>query len=330
MIVREATREDVAQIIGLLRISLGEELIPKSEAYWHWKHESNPFGKSPVLVIEDNGKLVGVRAFMLWKWRWKELHFSALRAVDTATHPDTQGKGIFRKLTLQLADACRAAGHSFIFNTPNNVSRPGYLSMGWSLVGRHPVRVSPTFRMLLAITGIRKSSWNPDTLTEYLVGPLELYRKPLEELVRAQALETRDRLTTDLSVDYLKWRYADVPVTRYYWLNDFDQDATYCVFFRPKVTPYGLEARIVDVVADPDRVARRRLLDQLSLLRRKFDFLSVAGAPPSINRLLYRCGFSPSLSVGPRVTARNLNLENSTFLLNFGQWKPTLGDLELF
>ncbi len=67
-----------------------------------------------------------------------------MRAVDTATDPDFQGAGIFRRLTLHALDALPALGVEFVFNTPNDKSLPGYLKIGWKVIGRAPVRVMPT------------------------------------------------------------------------------------------------------------------------------------------------------------------------------------------
>src|SRR5688572_23337100 len=106
MDIREATDSDIPEIIALLKISLGESLMPKSERYWRWKHIENPFGRSPVILCWDEGKLVGVRAFMRWEWISEGQLYRAVRAVDTATHPDYQGKGIFKKLTLSLVESC--------------------------------------------------------------------------------------------------------------------------------------------------------------------------------------------------------------------------------
>jgi hypothetical protein len=53
-------------MIGLLKKSLGEGLIPKSEALWNWKHEQNPFGASFVLLAEEllcNGNGSGTAMF---------------------------------------------------------------------------------------------------------------------------------------------------------------------------------------------------------------------------------------------------------------------------
>ena len=68
----------------------------------------------------------------------------AVRAVDTATDPDYQGRGLFTRLTLQAIDELRAEGVDFVFNTPNDQSRPGYLKMGWQVVGTLPTHVRPT------------------------------------------------------------------------------------------------------------------------------------------------------------------------------------------
>src|SRR5688500_14713579 len=102
MEIREATLTDIPDIVSLLRISLGEKLLPKSEDYWRWKHINNPFGTSPVIIAKADGQIVGVRAFMRWAWESKSGRLEAVRAVDTATHPLHQGKGIFSKLTKGL------------------------------------------------------------------------------------------------------------------------------------------------------------------------------------------------------------------------------------
>ena len=63
-----------------------------------------------------------------------------LRAVDTATHPDHRGIGIFSMLTDQALHELRGQAE-LVFNTPNGRSLPGYLKMGWRTVGRIPVAV---------------------------------------------------------------------------------------------------------------------------------------------------------------------------------------------
>ena len=118
--IRKASGEDVAAIVSLLRLSLGEALMPKSEAFWKWKHCDNPFGASPVLLAFENNELIGVRAFMRWEWTRNGKTVKAVRAVDTATHPRHQGKGVFKKLTLSLLNEHKNSDICFVFNTPNH------------------------------------------------------------------------------------------------------------------------------------------------------------------------------------------------------------------
>ena len=143
MEIKHSQHSDLSEIINLLKSSLGEGLIPKSEAYYIWKHEKNPFGKSKVLLAKENGKIVGVRAFMKWQWENQSTSITAVRAVDTATDPAFQGKGIFKKLTLQAVDECKSENAGFVFNTPNTISIQGYLKMGWFSIGKMPLLIGP-------------------------------------------------------------------------------------------------------------------------------------------------------------------------------------------
>jgi predicted N-acetyltransferase YhbS len=68
----------------------------------------NPAGSSFVLVAEEDSKLVGLRIFMLWDIQIGGTTYKALRPVDTAVHKDYQGKGLFKKLTLQGLEMFRS------------------------------------------------------------------------------------------------------------------------------------------------------------------------------------------------------------------------------
>src|SRR4051812_2685130 len=100
MIVRPSTSADIPEIIDLLKKSLGETVTLKTENFFLWKHAQNPFGSSKILLAIEDEKIIGIRAFMYWNWVSDKQVISAVRAVDTATDPDFQGKGIFKKLTM--------------------------------------------------------------------------------------------------------------------------------------------------------------------------------------------------------------------------------------
>src|SRR5207247_2560043 len=108
--------------------------------FFRWKHVDNPFGRSFMLVAEAEERILGLRAFMRWRFAAGGREVGAVRAVDTATHPDFQGRGIFSLLTRAALDSL-PADVGFVFNTPNEKSGPGYLKMGWHEVGRIPIAI---------------------------------------------------------------------------------------------------------------------------------------------------------------------------------------------
>ena len=330
MTIRAATENDVPAIVELLKLSLGENLLPKSEAFWNWKHNQNPFGKSPVLLMEDAAKLVGVRAFMPWIWTKDGMHFKAIRAVDTATHPEYQGKGIFKKLTLQLVNESKKNDFDFIFNTPNESSMPGYLKMGWTTAGKLGLRIRPSIPVIFNLIGLSKSPHDERALETYDAKKIVMYSEALKRLIDINRMQRTSFLETEMSIEHLIWRYVSIPIHRYYCLHDLEDKQSFCLFFRPKQTKFGMEGRITDMLIDFDKFSVKEFINKVKNPFEKFDFMSIVGGNQKVNPVLNKLLFLPNLNIGPTVTTRNLNLENSQILLNFALWKPTLGDLELF
>lgn len=325
MEVRQAKEEDIPHIVNLLKVSLGETLMPKSEQFWRWKHIDNPFGESPVLVCWENGVLIGVRAFMRWEWIMNGRIFRTVRAVDTATHPDHQGKGIFRKLTLSLVDKCEKEGVDFVFNTPNLKSKPGYLKMGWTEAGRLPIHISvqPINLFKHLVTGFNTSK-------EVHNGrDLEPLSRPDVEDILMPGMYASSKLVTHVTSKYLRWRYSDVPVAKYIALSEVKAGAlSELLIARIKVSKAGCELRIVDRFGNTSKISRE-MEEQLHILKRevKSDYSTISGlcASPSVAG-----GIGLTVKRGPIVTVRPLAHKELEFLSNFNEWSPSIGDLELF
>ena len=142
--IRTATDDDIPAVLALARRTLQWDGLD-DEAFFRWKHLEGPFGRSPMWVASVDGRVAGLRTFLRWRFTEADGRTRhAARAVDTATDPDFQGAGIFRRLTLHALEALPGLGVEFVFNTPNDKSLPGYLKIGWQVIGRAPVRVMPT------------------------------------------------------------------------------------------------------------------------------------------------------------------------------------------
>lgn len=296
MTVRAAVEADIPAIVELLKTSLGESLMPKSEAFWRWKHLENPFGASPVLLAFEGEQLVGVRAFMRWEWILNGYVIKAVRAVDTATHPRFQGKGIFKKLTLLLVEKCQQEGVQFIFNTPNASSMPGYLKMGWHQYGKMFVSAFPV------IPRMKKS--NPASVL--YAGESGVFQTRPDEV---------DALITHTSNAFLQWRYAQNPNDKYLELRVGGNR----IIFRIKPGKRFTEMRIVEGFYTG---AGGR--DFFWSIQREAHALGAHVITWSGFKLPF---FTIPFPVGPMITLNTLgeNLKDT-----FKEWRPTLGDMEVF
>ena len=336
--IRLAEDGDREAIVALVRECLGEVDPPWDLDFWNWKHVRNPFGASPTLLAMSGDRIVGLRVFMRWRWESGASQLQAVRAVDTATHPDWRGRGIFSRLTLGLVKQVASDGTSFVFNTPNAMSRPGYLKMGWVNVGRTSLWVRP-LRPLALLRARLDSSYAPAPLSDtpatfpFKYAGAALEDESVRELVAG--LRSHDeRLTTPRSVEYLQWRYVQNPAVQYHahWLMQGDSGAV--VFFRMKGRNGTREMRLCDIVIGSDRTSMRlgrRLVRELADGRWGDYAVGMGATGTPEQRVLLGAGFLPAPRVGPILTVRPLpSGSNGVSPQRRSVWRLSIGDLELF
>lgn len=320
--VRRAAAADRAAIVDLCRSSLGWKPDDPNERFFAWKHDQNPFGASPSWVAEANGRLLGVRIFLRWRFRNPDGSvLRAVRAVDTATHPDAQGRGIFTKLTLGALPDLRDDGVDFIFNTPNDKSRPGYLKMGWAAVGRVPVgvRVAGVGR-LSAVAGARAAADKWSQPSEFGVSAPDAFADDAEvAALLAVSSSPSSRISTDRNIAYLRWRYSFDDL-HYRVVPIGDSIAAGAVVFRLRRRGAALEATISELAAPSTSAARSALR---SVLRATGADYAIAGGGPD----LLRAGFVPAPSLGPILTWKPVARTGVPIMNELGLG---LGDVELF
>lgn len=314
---RPATADDDPAVLDLLRSSLGWRPEDPDEALFAWKHRENAFGRSPAWVATSDGRVVGYRTFMRWEFAdGGTTHpLRAVRAVDTATHPDFRGLGIFRTLTLAAVDELSAEGVDLVFNTPNDQSRPGYLSMGWQVVGRLPVAMRPR-GPAGAVRALRARV------------PADLWSRPSDAGAPAAELLADDHALTRLlgslpptrgvvtarSPAYLRWRYT-LPELQYRAVAAAEGPAAGLVVFRLRRRGPATELAVVEALTPSPGGARR--LVTAALRQSRADYAIAIGAG-------LRQGLVPVPRQGPLLATRRLASTPP------GHWSLSLGDIELF
>lgn len=334
--VRSYQDADEPAILELLRMTLGSGPGGwRSPEFFRWKHERNPFGRSFMLLAEAGGRIVGFRAFMRWRFETEDRIIRAVRAVDTATHPEFQRKGVFSRLTKRALEGLREET-DLVFNTPNARSGPGYLKLGWGEVGRVTVsaRVRRPMRFLRGLRSARTGSGTsprPSIPLEAQTAQEALADVDSVSSLLEQADAPTGRLATPKDVAYLRWRYSEAPLLDYHAVREtlHGRLAGLAIFrIRPRGTLWQCSIADVFVEERDVRTARR-------LLRR-----AAAAAPVDYAALRV-----PSRSTAARAAIRSGFLPTPgglTFVVNAlteglapdptdrRSWALSLGDLEVF
>ncbi len=317
---RRATDADRDAILELLRVSLGREVDDRYEALFAWKHVENAFGPSPAWIACDGDRIAGFRTLMRWEFLDGERVVRAVRAVDTATHPDYQGRGIFTRLTLHALDELASEGVEFVFNTPNDQSRPGYLKMGWKVVGQLPTVVRPTrwTRVAhIAKARVPAERWSTPSTAGIPIADALTDRDAVAALLERRAPGIG--LATRMSPEFLQWRFG-----------------TSLLGYRAVVAPGGVrdglavfrirgrgtarEAALVALLTPAGERATAARLVRAVARQADADYVLALGGPPRWPGGLVRLP-----KVGPVFTCRPVSRPGIP-----PRWDLSLGDIELF
>ncbi len=311
--------EDVPEIVELLKRSLGESLMPKTTEYFIWKHYKNPFGKSIILIAKEEGKIIGLRAFMKWEWVFSEKKMLSVRAVDTATDPIYHGRGIFKKLTMKAIEESQKEQVSFIYNTPNPISLKGYLTLGWHSIGKLPlsIRIGSILPRLYNLKAIELF------YQEYKIDD------QLKKIKRGWTYRQTDCISSELSIQYLAWRYADCPVAKY---GAFISPEKFGIIFRLKKINLFYEFRICEIWIE-NHLYKKEMEQEINTIIKKIRPIIVTKSfltSDQTNSVSFKSKWR-KFAWGPLTTVRSV-VQNGIIddIIQFNTWSPSMGTMELF
>ncbi len=113
-----------------------------NRAYLRWLYVDNPAGKVVGFNARDNGRLAAHYACIPISVRYEGSDVRALLSLNTATHPDFQGKGLFTRLADLTYATGADEGNQLVYGVANANSTPGFLrKLGFGLVGQLESRI---------------------------------------------------------------------------------------------------------------------------------------------------------------------------------------------
>jgi len=215
----------------------------KEQDVWRWFE--TPFGLSPTIIAYDGSRCIA--SYTVWPvWiRMAGQRIKAAQSMDTMTHPDYQGQGLFPRLAIACMESLEEQGYKALYGFPNQLSFSGFLRhLNWAYIGDIPVwktvtnRLNPVFSVATRlaksasvfpkgeqISGAKWSDEPPDNEEQFVNLAIEKYQNPLDKMKLR-------RCRVDRNFEYLKWRYGASSGREYSWryLTDDNNPEGFCIF----------------------------------------------------------------------------------------------------
>jgi GNAT superfamily N-acetyltransferase len=130
--LRKFTPADVDGIVNLMNTVFKPEEFTVD--WWKWKYVNNPNGfwgeEGDIWLAEDQNKIVGYYAVIPFKMKYYSSTLAVAQSVDTATHLNYRGMGIFSRLAKNVYAAAKER-YTFLFGFPSIMSHGGFIKFGW-------------------------------------------------------------------------------------------------------------------------------------------------------------------------------------------------------
>lgn len=110
--------------------------------YLAWLYADNPDGEVVGFDAYHQGRLAAHYACIPVRLNIFGKDCSGLLSLNTATHPDYQGKGLFTQLATRTYERGADLGHHAVYGIANANSTPGFIKkLGFSLIGPLEARI---------------------------------------------------------------------------------------------------------------------------------------------------------------------------------------------
>jgi len=245
---------------------------------WMWKHENNPAGQSKVVVARKHNRMVGIRPIMVSPVRCKDQDIKAVQFVDSAIIASERGKGIFRMLCMK---ALSEINDTLVFNTPNQMSYPAYMKMGWTDVGGL-VRIWQSLDLPAMLKYVIKKYWAlPSGKIEDVIAHLkncpyisDEIPEEAEMLIELSENSMSDKIVIKKCRDWIKWRTNTPDGTQFMAYSSKNRFAV--IFYVIQVDNF-IGVRILDVIADfyDDKIIHMETKRFINIVKKKCDFISM-------------------------------------------------------
>jgi len=293
-------------------------------AHWTWKFAKSPFGQAMLKLMFDGNKLIGHYAVIPMNVQVEKKLVKAALSVNTMTHPDYRGHGIFAYLGEETYQVCEQKGVKFVYGFPNsNIYQPRIEKLEWKGFGKMTVLEKELGVQTIRGIGKRDSIY-----------PIEKF----DERVHSLWNKTKDSycVIVPRTEKFLNWRFAEHPTVKYskfIFQGASDEVSGYIVL---KIYTQGdeIKGHIVDMLCIDEEDIVRDLLrySQSYFVERGIKNLSCWASEESFYaRVLEQEEFARKefdVYFGVRTFDKEDELVRN--VEHIGNWHLTMGDSDVF
>ena len=238
-IVRVDPGSCLGDLVALARLEYGDSEMANPD-YLRWQYLENPAGDAIVVVARSNsGELAGQYVVIPIWVRLGTGRVMGSVSLNTLTHPDYRGRGLFTRMAKEVYAICERDKISLTVGFPNKNSYPGFVR---KLQFRHIGNANVLFQVLAPMKLLRKMpsvagspKYSPSNISDVAVAIPGSGRSG----IRIESLEFSEcdssfdefidnretqRFSVEKSSAFCNWRYRAVPTRRYLAFQALDGD----------------------------------------------------------------------------------------------------------
>lgn len=322
MVIREFRADDLSAALDLLNRSFPTRHTPE---WWKWKYDENVFGKSIVLVAEEDGHVIGLRGFWRWEFLYQGQVLKTVQSVDTCVDGEYRRRGIFTQLVQEALRIAGCQGTQFVYNFPGGQSLPGYLKLGWHYVKKIGWYVRPlrSLRTLGACLG-----WaSHERCSLDLAAPLGI-----EAIERLRLSPVASRISTRVSHEFLAWRYLHHPMFQYGMVRSANGEDRNIGIYRLNLYKGLRELRLVDIINFDQETLTLLMKSVISIARSlQVDYILVPEVGVrTMKWTMARYGFCLTRKRSFNFVCRPVSDASVEFAYDYDNWFVTPGNVDTY
>lgn len=355
-IIRKYESGDEKQIIRLFEEVYGKRMGKiESFKHWNWEYKFNPNKRIEIFLAFHNHKIIGQYAVIPVKMKIGNKDYITSLSLDTMTHKDYRGQGIFPILAKKLYSEIGKNGIPITYGFPNALSYPNFMNkLEWFEISDVPIYIRPlNFTSLLNhYLKIKFLSKIFSRFIDFFFN-FTLEKKKMDNNLKIKKINEFGKEVDDLwkltkkempicivrDSKYLNWRYFKKPEEKYD-VFAIKKDAKLKGYIILKIEErFDLKiGLIVDILTNRSNMAYQDYLIKYAISyfkKKKVDIVSVIMYPhcryykslkkQKFLKLLKRL-LPEDIYFGARLNNSKLNIQ---FIKNPINWHITWGDIDV-